>query len=290
MSRLKTAGKLFFFLGIPLLPLLVFWFIPMIVSIWLSLTNWDYISPSFDYVGIDNYTSAFTSEDFYQALYNTIFFGFWTVIPTVVIGLLLALLLRETLKGITFFRSLLFSPWITPMVAMSIVWTWIYEPEIGLLNQILGWFNLPQPEWLMSSDTAMWAVIIVTIWKNAGWAMLFYSDSLTKIPKELYEVSDIVGSSWFQKLRTIVIPLVSPTTLFLVIMSTIESIKAYDQIQVMTQGGPAGATRTLLYLYYQMAFEQFDMGQATAIANIIVVLTGILALSMFYVSKRWTHY
>lgn len=290
MSRLKTAGKLFFFLGIPLLPLLVFWFIPMIVSIWLSLTNWDYISPSFDYVGIDNYTSAFTSEDFYQALYNTIFFGFWTVIPTVVIGLLLALLLRETLKGITFFRSLLFSPWITPMVAMSIVWTWIYEPEIGLLNQILGWFNLPQPEWLMSSDTAMWAVIIVTIWKNAGWAMLFYSDSLTKIPKELYEVSDIVGSSWFQKLRTIVIPLVSPTTLFLVIMSTIESIKAYDQIQVMTQGGPAGSTRTLLYLYYQMAFEQFDMGQATAIANIIVVLTGILALSMFYVSKRWTHY
>lgn len=290
MNRLKNAGKIFFFLGIPLIPLLVFWFIPMIVSLWLSFTNWDYISPTYDYVGIDNYTNALTNEDFYQALKNTLFFGFWTVVPTIVIGLLLALLLREGLKGITFFRSLLFTPWITPMVAMSIVWSWIYEPDIGLLNQILGWLNLPQPAWLMNSETAMWAVIIVTVWKQAGWAMLFYSDSLSKIPKELYEVSDIEGSSWWQKMRTIVMPLVSPTTLFLVIMTTIESIKAYDQIQVMTQGGPAGSTRTLLYLYYQMAFEQFNMGQATAIATIIIVLTGVLALLMFYISKRWVHY
>lgn len=290
MNRLKNAGKIFFFLGIPLIPLLVFWFIPMIVSLWLSFTNWDYISPTYDYVGIDNYTNALTNADFYQALKNTLFFGFWTVVPTIVIGLLLALLLREGLKGITFFRSLLFTPWITPMVAMSIVWSWIYEPDIGLLNQILGWLNLPQPAWLMNSETAMWAVIIVTVWKQAGWAMLFYSDSLSKIPKELYEVSDIEGSSWWQKMRTIVMPLVSPTTLFLVIMTTIESIKAYDQIQVMTQGGPAGSTRTLLYLYYQMAFEQFNMGQATAIATIIIVLTGVLALLMFYISKRWVHY
>ncbi|MEN1968818.1 sugar ABC transporter permease [Lentibacillus sp. N15] len=290
MSRLKTAGKLFFFLGIPLIPLLVFWFIPMIVSVWLSFTDWDYISPTYEYVGADNYTNAFTSSEFYQALKNTFVFGIWTIIPTIVIGLLLALLLREGLKGITFFRSLLFSPWITPMVAMSIVWSWIYEPDVGLLNQMLGWLHLPQPAWLQDSDTAIWAIIIVTVWKNAGWAMLFYSDSLSKIPQDLYEVSDMEGSSWLQKVRTIVIPLVSPTTLFLVIMTAIESIQAYDQIQVMTQGGPAGSTRTLLYLYYQMAFEQFNMGQATALATIIVLLTAVLALTMFYVSKRWVHY
>lgn len=290
MKGLRNAGKIFFFLGIPLIPLAVFWFIPMIVSLWLSLTDWDYISPSFNYVGVDNYTNAFTSEEFYQALKNTLFFGVWTIVPTIIIGLLLALLLREGLKGITFFRSLLFSPWVTPMVAMSIVWSWIYEPKIGLLNQILGWFNLPQPEWLMSSEYAMWAIIIVTVWKNAGWAMLFYSDALSKIPQELYEVSDIEGASWFQNVRTIIIPLVSPTTLFLVIMTAIESIQAYDQIEVMTQGGPAGSTRTLLYLYYQMAFEQFNMGQATALATIIVVLTGVLALAMFYISKRHVHY
>src|SRR5690625_2139310 len=102
--------------------------------------------------------------------------------------------------------------------------------------------------------------IQIRVWKNPGWAMLFYSDSLSKIPKELYEVSNIEGADWIQKIRTIVIPLVSPTTLFLVIMTAIDSIQAYDQIQVMTQGGPAGSTRTLLYMYYQTAFEQFDMG------------------------------
>lgn len=290
MTRLKTAGKLLFFIGIPLIPLLIFWFIPMLVSLWLSFTNWDYISPTFDYVGADNYVNAFTSADFYQALKNTLFFGVWTIFPTIIIGLLLALLLREGLKGITFFRALLFSPWITPMVAMSIVWSWIYEPKVGLLNQVLGWFNLPQPEWLMNSDTAMWAIIIVTVWKNAGWAMLFYSDSLSKIPKELYEVSNIEGADWIQKIRTIVIPLVSPTTLFLVIMTAIDSIQAYDQIQVMTQGGPAGSTRTLLYMYYQMAFEQFNMGQATALSTIIIILTAGLAMTLFYVSRRWVHY
>lgn len=290
MTRLKTAGKLLFFIGIPLIPLLIFWFIPMLVSLWLSFTNWDYISPTFNYVGADNYINAFTSAEFYQALKNTLFFGVWTIFPTIIIGLFLALLLREGLKGITFFRALLFSPWITPMVAMSIVWSWIYEPKVGLLNQILGWFNLPQPEWLMNSDTAMWAIIIVTVWKNAGWAMLFYSDSLSKIPKELYEVSNIEGADWIQKIRTIVIPLVSPTTLFLVIMTAIDSIQAYDQIQVMTQGGPAGSTRTLLYMYYQMAFEQFNMGQATALSTIIIILTAGLAMTLFYVSRRWVHY
>lgn len=290
MSRMKQAGKIFIFLGIPMIPLIVFWFIPMIVSLWLSLTDWDYISPSFNYVGMDNYTHAFTSDEFYQALKNTIVFGVFTVVPTIIIGLLLAMLLREGLKGITFFRSLMFSPWITPMVAMSIVWAWIYEPDIGLLNQVLGWLHLPQPAWLHSSSSALWSIIIVTVWKNAGWAMLFYSDALQKIPRDLYEVSNLEGSSWWQKMRTIVIPLVSPTTLFLGIMLAIESIQAYDQIQVMTQGGPSGSTRTLLYMYYQMAFEQFNMGQATAISTIIVIITGVLALTMFYASKRWVHY
>ncbi|WP_245975447.1 carbohydrate ABC transporter permease [Oceanobacillus chungangensis] len=290
MNRFGNAGKLLFFVGIPMIPLVVFWFVPMAVSVWLSFTNWDYISPTFDYVGIENYASALTSADFYNALKNTIFFGFWTILPTIIFGLLLALLLRKGLKGLTGFKAFLFAPWITPMVAMSIVWSWIYEPDVGLLNQILGWFNLRQPSWLTDSEMAMWAIIIVTVWKNAGWAMLFYADALSKIPDELYEVGNIEGAGWLQRMKTIVIPLVSPTTLFLIIISAIDSIQAYDQIQVMTQGGPAGSTRTLLYLYYQMAFEQFNMGQATALATLIVILTGVLALIMFYGSKRWVHY
>src|SRR5699024_1186401 len=156
------------------------------------------------------------------------------------------------------------------------VWARLYESDMGLLNQMWGWFHLPQREWLHSSDRALWSMIIVTVWKNSSWAMLFYSNTLQKTPQDVYEVSSIEGSSWWQGMRTIVIPLVSPTTLFLSIMLAIESIQAYDQIQVMTQGEPSGSTRTLLYMYHQMAFEQFNMGQATAISTIIVVITGIL--------------
>ncbi|WP_232726154.1 carbohydrate ABC transporter permease [Bacillus sp. FJAT-42315] len=290
MARFKSIGKLLFFVGIPMIPLVVFLFFPMAVSVWLSFTNWDYISPTFDYVGVNNYTDTLTSADFYQAFANTILFAVMTVIPTIIIGLLLALLLRKGMRGETWFQAFLFSSWITPMVAMSIVWTWIYEPDVGLLNQMLGWFHLPQPAWLTDSDTAIWAIIIVTVWKNAGWAMLFYSDALSKIPNDLYEVSDLEGASSWQRLKGVIIPLVSPTTLFLAIISAINAIQAYDQIQVMTQGGPAGSTRTLLYLYYQMAFEQFQMGQATALATIIVLFTMLLSFIMFYASKRWVHY
>src|SRR5699024_684013 len=184
MSRANKAGKLFVFLGIPLIPLFVFWFLPMIISLLLSLTDWDYISPSFNYVGADNYTNAFTSADFYQALKNTIIFVFFTVILTILIVLLLAILIREGLKGRTFFRAMLYSPGINAMVAMSIVCAWIYEPDVGLLTQILGMFHLPQPAWLHSSDSDLWYIIIVTVCKNSGCAVLFYSDALQKIPQD----------------------------------------------------------------------------------------------------------
>lgn len=290
MELIRRYGLLLFFVGIPLIPLLAFWFIPMFVSLWLSTTDWDYISPEYSHVMLENYQTILTSDNFYAALKNTAFFSVMTVIPTIIFGLLFASLLKNVMKGSTLLKSLLFSPWITPMVAMSIVWTWIFQPDVGLLNQLLGLLHLPQPSWLTDSDTAMWAIIIVSIWKNAGWAMIFYADALSKIPGELYEVGDIEGTSWWQNSRFITIPLVSPTTLFLIIISLIDAIQAYDQIQVMTQGGPAGSTRTLLYLYYQMAFEQFNMGQATALSTLIVLLTGVLAFLLFYTSKKWVHY
>ncbi len=290
MKKSMTLAKFLIFVGIPMIPLVVFWFIPMVVSLWLSFTDWDYISPEFNVVGLDNYTTLLTSSDFYQALNNTIVFTLFTIIPTLTLGLFMALLLHRKLKGSTIFRAMLFSPWITPMVAMSIVWTWIFEPDLGLLNEMLGWFNLPQPAWLQSSQFAIWAIIIVTVWKNAGWAMIFYSEALQRIPKDLYEVSSLEGSSAWQKLRTITLPMVSPTTLFLSIVTTVDALQAYDQIQVMTQGGPSGSTRTLLYYYYQLAFEQFNMGQATAVATLLVAFTGLISALQFKLSKKWVHY
>lgn len=280
MKKLKVHQSLLY-IFLPLLPLLVFWFIPLLVSFYISLTNWDYISPSYDVVGLTNYSRILSSKSFYDALRHTLLFGLGTVIPTLVIGFYLALLLTKQRRGKSIFQAFLFAPWITPMVAMSIVWSWMYRPE-GLFNYILG-TNIP---WLSSSKYALWSVMLVTIWKNAGWAMVFYSNALSKIPNSLFEVGYLEGANGWQRVRHIILPLISPTTLFLAIVSLIDSIQAYDQISILTQGGPAGATRTLLYLYYEMAFKEFNMGRATALSMLIVVLTALLALAMLLLKKR----
>ena len=136
----------------------------------------------------------------------------------------------------------------------------------------------------------MYAVILVTIWKGFGWAMIFYLTALERVPKELYEAAAVDGAGKWQKFKSITLPLISPTTFFLTIITTIDSIKAYDQIQVLTQGGPSGSTRTILYLYYQTAFENFNIGEATSIAVILLVIVGCLSGVQFIASKKWVHY
>lgn len=283
-------GNLSIFIVLPLVPLLIFWFIPLAVSFWLSTTDWDYISPVIESVGIGNYQTIMNSSVFHEVLKNTAVFTVWTVLPTIILGFLAAILIQQIEKGRSLLKTLIFSPWFTPTVAISIVWSWIFQPDIGVLNQVLGWFNLPQPAWLQSSDYAMWAIIIVTVWKGIGWCMLFYCDAIERIPKDILEVCQLEGTSPWQMIKTVYLPYTSPTSLFLIVTTIISSLQAYDQIQVMTQGGPSGSTRTLLYYYYQLAFEQFDMGMATALATIILVITGLISLLQFGLSKYWVHY
>lgn len=284
-KRLKFSSFIIY-IFIPLIPLLVFWFIPMIVSFLLSFTDWDYISPNYNIVGIENYREILKSSSFWQAFNNTFFFGLGTVVPTLIIGFLMALLIKNVSKVREIFQGFLFAPWITPMVAMSIVWSWMFRPSVGLINYCLNFIGINGPNWLTDTDTALLAVIIVTVWKSSGWAMLYYYDAISKIPKELFEVAQLEGANLWQKIVDIYFPMTIKTTFFLGIISLINSIQAYDQISVLTGGGPAGSTRTLLYLFYQMAFERFNMGKATTIAMIIVFITGILASFMFVVQRK----
>ena len=243
MNKKANISQLILFVLIPIIPLVIFWIIPLAVSVWLSFTNWDYISPTYDYVGVSNYTDLITDEAFLQALGNTVLFALATVIPILFFGFIFALLLNRLRRSMNFFQGLMFAPWITPMIGMSIVWSWMFDPRIGPINEFLEILGMPQPNWLTDSNTAIWAVVIVTVWKNIGWAMLFFSDALSKIPKGLFEVADIEGANWWHRIRDILIPLVSPTTLFLFIILILDSLQAYDQINVLTQGGPAGSTR-----------------------------------------------
>ena len=273
-----------------LIPLTVFWIYPILRSMLLSLTDWDYMSPSYSFVGLSNYVALFKDTRFYSALWNTFVFGIGTVIPTIIGGMILALLLQKAFRGDGIFKFILFSPWITPTVAISIVWTWIYEPDVGIANHVLKFFHLPALQWINSSSTAMIAVIIVTVWKSLGYAMIFYITALEKVPKELYEANALDGANSWQRFRDVTLPCISPTTFFLVIITMVNSLQAYDQIQILTQGGPSGSTRTLLYMYYQLGFEEFNMGQATAVAIILILITVMLSLIQFVVSKKWVHY
>ena len=271
---------------IPMLPLIIFWFLPMLASLIISFTNWNYVSPNYDIVGLDNYKYILQDGFFWQAVKNTLVFGIGTVVPVLLLGFIFALFLQGNFRGKLIYQGFLFSPWVTPMVAMSIVWSWMLRGDVGLINRILAIVGIDGPNWLSNENTAMIAVIMVTIWKNAGWAMLFYTDAMSKIPESLFEVGKLEGINIFEKIKYIYFPMTKSTTFFLLIMNLITSIQAYDQFSVLTRGGPAGTTRTLLYMFYQMAFEEFNMGKASAISLIIVIITAILSLIMIFMRKK----
>lgn len=289
-SRLSNSFLVAMFVLPALIPLFVFWIYPILRTVWLSFTDWNFMSPDYQIVLCDNYKSLLTDSRFYNALVNTLVFTLGTLGPTIIGGLILALLLQKKTAGSGFFKFILFSPWITPTVAISIVWTWIFEPKGGIANLILEAMYLPALSWLKSSQTAMLAVIIVTVWKSLGYAMIFYLSALEKVPKDIYEASSLDGAKPWRQFIDMTLPSISPTTFFLMIITMVNSLQAYDQIQILTQGGPSGSTRTLLYMYYQLGFEEYNMGQATAVAVIMVLITIVLSYMQFVGSKKWVHY
>lgn len=273
-----------------LVPLITFWLIPLVISVYISFTDWDYISADYNLVGLDNYRDMLTGDDFLQALGNTLLFACGVILPTLGLGLLFAQLLHRNFRGSHLYRAVIFSPWITPTIAVSIVWSWVFDTKAGLINLLLEKFGIAPIPWLESGDSAMLAVAIVTIWQAVGWTMLFYISALNRIPHSLYEASLIDGCHPLVRFFHITLPLISPTTFFLVIVNMVNAVQAFDQFRILTQGGPSGSTRTLLYLFYQQAFEQFDMGMATATSLIILIITGALTLLNIVIGKRWVYY
>ncbi|MFO7815258.1 MAG: sugar ABC transporter permease [Halanaerobiales bacterium] len=290
-DKLKNEKMVAFGFCLPaLIPLTVFWIGPMIFAFYLSLTDWDFMSKTYNIVGLHNYYSLFQNPEFYRTLRNTLYFTVGSVIPAVIGGLLLAIMLNRKLPGRNLYRTLIFSPWITPMVAMAIVWSWMFNPSRGLVNFLFSLVNLPALPWASSSTWAMPVVIIVSVWRTLGWAMVFYLVALERIPDDIYDAARIDGVNFWSKLRYITLPLVSPTTLFLSVVLTVQALRAFDQIDIITQGGPAGATRTLLYEYYQTAFQKFNAGRAASIGIIILLIASVFALIQFWLSKKYVHY
>lgn len=273
-----------------MVPLALFWFIPLGYIIYLSFMEWDFMSPDKLFVGLQNYRNLFSNPDFYQSLRVTLLFGLGSVLPIVVLGMALALLLNRTMKGGALYRMLMFSPWVTPTVAVSIVWSWIYEPEVGLANTVLRGLGMEGVRWLEDPRWALVGILLATVWKSVGWAMIFFLVALRNVPADLLEAATLDGAGRFRRFTRMTLPLISPTTFFLVVMLVIQSLQAYDQINVLTQGGPAGSTRTLLYLYYQSAFDAYQIGEASSVAVTLIAICVTLSLISFWVGRRTVHY
>ncbi|MGG6310010.1 carbohydrate ABC transporter permease [Paenibacillus macerans] len=273
-----------------MVPLALFWFYPLGYIIYLSFMEWDFMSPDKVFVGLQNYGDLLANPAFYQSLRVSLLFCLGSVLPVVVIGLGLALLLNRNMKVGSLYRMLMFSPWVTPTVAVSIVWSWIFEPEVGLANSLLQWVGLSGIRWLEDPNWALVGILLVTVWKSAGWGMIFYLVALRNVPADLLEAAELDGAGRWRKFRSVTLPLISPTTFFLVVVQVIQALQAYDQINVLTQGGPAGSTRTLLYLYYQSAFDSFQIGEASSVAITLVIGCVALSLLSFWVGRRTVHY
>lgn len=272
------------------IPLTMFWFGPLAYLIYLSFMEWDFMNPDKLFVGFDNYANLLNNPAFYQSIRVTVLFCIGSVIPTVIIGLSLALLLNRKMKGGALYRTFMFSPWVTPTVAVSIVWSWIYEPEVGLMNSLLGTFGIHGITWLSDPQWALVGVLLVTIWKSAGWAMIFYLVAIRNVPSDLLEAAELDGANSWRKFLHVTVPLISPTTFFLIVVQLIQALQAYDQINVLTQGGPAGSTRTILYFYYQAAFESFKIGEASSVAIMLIIGCVLLSVVSFAVGRRTVHY
>lgn len=263
---------------------------PIAAAFLMSFTQWNIITPP-KWVGLHNYTDLVDNPLFWKVLRNTFYFPLVSVPLGAFVALLAALALNQKVKGMTFFRTLYFLPVVSSTVAVALVWSWIYNPEFGLLNWFLRTvFNIQGPAWLADQYWAMPALIIMSVWKGLGYNMMIFLAGLQGIPQELYEAATVDGASRRHLFRHITVPLLSPTTFFVLVMGTIGSFQVFEMVFVMTKGGPAYSTLTLSYWIFQNAFQFFHMGTAAAQAFVLFAFVLLLTLLQLYYQRRWVHY
>lgn len=260
---------------------LIFIVIPVVCSFGLSFAKWDLLNP-IEFVGLENYRLLFKDNLFYKILLNTVVFALSTSVLGVIIPLVLASILNSKIRGSEFYKTAYFLPFITPMVVVGIVWAWIFDPNIGLLNQLLH-INI---NWLYDSKFALPAIIIVSVWKLIGYNMIIFLSSLSAISNSMFEAAKIDGANAFQVFKNVTIPLLSPTIFFVIIITAISSFQVFDLVYLMTQGGPFDSTNVLVYAIYKNAFEYFNVGKASAIAYVLFAIILVLTLVQWSLRKK----
>jgi len=247
----------------------------------LSFCKWDLLNP-IEYVGINNYRVIFSEQIFYKILINTFVFAISTSIFGVIIPLILASILNSKIRGSEFYKTAYFLPFITPMIVIGVVWEWIFDPNIGMLNHILK----IHINWLYDTHWAMAALIIVSVWKLIGYNMVIFLSGFSGISQSMFEAAKIDGANTFQTFKNVTVPLLSPTIFFVVIITAISSFQVFDLIYLMTEGGPLDSTNVLVYAIYKNAFEYFNVGKASALAYILFLIILVLTLVQWNLRKK----
>ena len=261
----------------------------IIASVGISFTDWDILRPP-HWIGLGNYARLFSTPLVWQIFGNTLYYTGVIVPVGTALALGLALALNRGLRGVVLLRSLYFLPVISSTVAVSLVWGWLYNQQFGLINYLLSVVGITGPAWLADTRTAMPAVLIMSIWKGLGYNMVIFLAGLQGIPQELYEAAKIDGAGAWARFRYVTFPLVSPTTFFIVVLSTIAAFQVFDQTYVMTAGGPAYSTTTLALFIYQNGFQWFHMGYAAALSYVLFAAVAVVTLSQFRVQGRFVFY
>lgn len=270
--------------------LAVFTYYPIARSAYLSLYRWDVRTPLRQYVGTANFTALLQSTLFWEVMRNTALFSAASVGASLVIALALALALNGNLRGRAFYRAAFFYPTIIPMVAASVIWVWVYDSNNGPLNRYLALLGLPAIGWLTDPTWALPSLVLMAIWKNVGYYVIIFLAGLQNIPEHLYEAALIEGASAPRRLRHITLPLLAPTTFFVFVISVITSFQVFTQVYMMTDGGPGDATNVAVFRIYQLAFRFWNIGLASALTCVLILVLLIAVAGFFWSLERKIHY
>jgi sn-glycerol 3-phosphate transport system permease protein len=263
---------------------------PAVATLWHSFYSTPKPHRPAAFAGLENYRTLFDDPVFWQSLANNLWYSLGTIPASIALALLMAVWVNGELRGRAFLRMAFFAPTVLPMIAVANIWLFFYTPQYGLLEQITALFGLPNHNWLGSQSTALGCLMVVAVWKEAGFFMIFYLAALQAVPPNLYEAARIEGASRWAMFRRITFPLLMPTTLFVLVNAVINSFRLVDHIVVMTRGGPDNATSLLLYYIYEVGFKFWDSSYAAALTMVLLSILASAAAIQFGVLERRVHY
>jgi multiple sugar transport system permease protein len=273
-----------------MLGFILFFLLALIASLVLSFTDWDVLSAP-NWVGLSNYARLPDDPDFRTAMVHTAALTIPNVVLRLILSLAIALALNSQIRFRAFYRTIFFLPVLTMPVAVGTIWKWLFDPSFGPINIALGRFGLPQPEWLNHPETALIAVVIVLLWSGVGYDMVIYLAGLQGIPREYYEAAQIDGAGGWRQFRDITLPMLTPTTFFLMVVAIVGSLQVFDLVYVMTRvGSSTNRFPTIVYYIYEEGFQKFNMGYAVTVAWVLLLIILVFTLLQFRLQRRWVHY